>query len=306
MTDMSPLRHWILLFVLVVAACNPKDKATQLQEKAIQGDAQAAFELGELHATGVGVPQNNTEAVRWYRVAAEKGNSKAQSLLGTAYHRGIGLAVDDVQATEWLNKAADQMDPLAQFQLGEGFESGWVGKRDNAEAYKWYLLSASQGYTKANKKVSAIENALSRDQRVDGQTRASEFRKERVKIETDSLEDIIKASQTGDPEAQYKLGAAYSFGNGLPKNDIKSIEWLTRAAQQGQSEAQFELGLHYLNGEGVASSEVEAYKWWSIAAGKGHIRAQASLDNLEKKISADQKTQAKQKANTFIPVLEAK
>jgi TPR repeat protein len=127
-----------------------------------------------------------------------------------------------------------------------------------------------------------------------------------VKIETDSLEDIIKASQTGDPEAQYKLGAAYSFGNGLPKNDIKSVEWLTRAAKQGQSEAQFELGLHYLNGEGVASSEVEAYKWWSIAAGKGHIRAQASLDNLEKKISADQKTQAKQKTNTFIPVSESK
>ncbi len=87
---MSPLRLWILLFALVVAACNPKDKATQLQEKALQGDAQAAFELGEMHASGVGLPQNNTEAVRWYRIAAEKGNSKAQSLIGTAYHRGIG------------------------------------------------------------------------------------------------------------------------------------------------------------------------------------------------------------------------
>ena len=303
---MSPLRLWILLFALVVVACNPKDKATQLQEKALQGDAQAAFELGELHATGVGMPQNNTEAVRWYRIAAEKGNSKAQSLLGTAYHRGIGLAVDDVQATEWLSKAADQMDPLAQFQLGEGFEIGWVGKQDNAEAYKWYLLSASQGYTKANKKVAAIENTLTRDQRVDGQKRASEFRVERVKKETGSIESTIKASEAGDPEAQYKLGAAYSFGNGLPKNDATAVVWLTRAANQGQSEAQFELGLHSLNGEGVASSETEAYKWWSIAAGKGHIRAQASLDNLEKKIPADQKSEASQKANSFSPTLEIK
>lgn len=303
---MSPLRLWILLFAVVVAACNPKDKATQLQEKALQGDAQAAFELGEMHASGVGVKQNNTEAVRWYRIAAEKGNSKAQSLLGTAYHRGIGLAVDDVQATEWLSKAADQMDPLAQFQLGEGFESGWVGQRDKAEAYKWYLLSASQGYTKATKKVTAIENTLTKDQRVDGQTRASEFRKERVKKETESLEVLIKSAKKGDPEGQYKLGAAYSFGNGLPKNDVASVEWLTRAANQGQSEAQFELGLHYLNGEGVASSETEAYKWWSIAAGKGHIRAQASLDNLEKKISPEHKTQASEKANAFSPVLESK
>ena len=303
---MSPLRLWILLFAVVVAACNPKDKATQLQEKALQGDAQAAFELGEMHASGVGLPQNNTEAVRWYRIAAEKGNIKAQSLIGTAYHRGIGFAIDDIQATQWLNKAAEQMDPLAQFQLGEGFESGWVGQKDNAEAYKWYLLSASQGYTKANKKVTSIENDLTKDQRVDGQKRALEFRTERVKKETGSIDLMIKASQAGDPEAQYKLGAAYSFGNGLPKNDIASVEWLTRAAQQGQNEAQFELGLHYLNGEGVASSEIEAYTWWSVAADKGHIRAQASLDNLEKKISADQKSQATQKAKAFSPVFETK
>ena len=303
---MSPLRLWILLFAVVVAACNPKDKATQLQEKALQGDAQAAFELGEMHASGVGMPQNNIEAVRWYRISAEKGNSKAQSLIGTAYHRGIGLAVDDVQATQWLLKAADQMDPLAQFQLGDGFESGWAGQKDNTEAYKWYLLSASQGYTKATKKVPAIENILTKKQRIDGQTRASEFRAERMKKEIEANDQLIKSAEKGDPEAQYKLGAAYSFGNGLPKNDIKSVEWLTRAAQQGQSEAQFELGLHYLNGEGVESSEIEAYQWWSIAADKGHIRAQASLDGLQKKISPEHKTQAKQKANTFIPVLEAK
>ena len=303
---MPSLRLSLLLSALILSACNPKDKATQLQEKALQGDAQAAFELGEMHASGVGMPENNTEAVRWYRMAAEKGFSKAQSLLGTAYHRGIGVSADDAQATQWLLKAADQMDPLAQFQLGEGFEIGWAGKKEHAEAYKWYLLSASQGYTKATKKVAALENNLSKDQRIDGQSRATEFRTPRVKKENESLEFIIKASQLGDLEAQYKLGAAYSFGNGLPKNDIASIEWLTRAALQGQSEAQFELGLHYLNGEGVENSEVEAFKWWSIAANQGHIRAQASLDSLDKKISPEHKTQATEKANAFSPVLESK
>jgi len=303
---MSSLRLSLLLSLLILTGCNPKDKATQLQEKALQGDAQAAFELGEMHASGVGMPENNTEAVRWYRIAAEKGNSKAQSLIGTAYHRGIGLAVDDVQAIQWLSKASDQMDPLAQFQLGESFESGWAGKYDNAEAYKWYLLSASQGYTKAIKKVSLIENSLNKNQRIDGQSRAALFRTEHVKKEIESLDLLVKSAQKSDSEAQYKLGAAYSFGNGFPKNDVASVEWLTRAAQQGQNEAQFELGLHYLNGEGVEVSEVEAYKWWSIAAEKGHIRAQASLDNLEKKISSEQKSQATQKANSFNPVAETK
>jgi TPR repeat protein len=92
---MSLFRLSLCASILILCGCNPKDKATQLQEKALQGDAQAAFELGEMHASGVGMPENNAEAVRWYRIAAEKGFSKAQSLLGTAYHRGIGVSADD-------------------------------------------------------------------------------------------------------------------------------------------------------------------------------------------------------------------
>jgi TPR repeat protein len=117
---------------------------------------------------------------------------------------------------------------------------------------------------------------------------------------------LSKLLKSGDLEAQYKLGAAYSFGNGLPKNDFIAVEWLTRAAKQGQSEAQFELGLHYLNGEGVENNEMEAYQWWMIASRQGHIRAQASLENLEKKLSAEKRLQALQNVNAYSPVLENK
>ena len=46
-----------------------------LKAKAEQGEAEAQFNLGYMYATGEGVPQNDTEAVRWYRMAAEQGDA---------------------------------------------------------------------------------------------------------------------------------------------------------------------------------------------------------------------------------------
>ena len=43
-----------------------------------QGDAEAQFHLGEKYDTGLGVTQDDKEAVKWYRLSAEQGYAKAQ------------------------------------------------------------------------------------------------------------------------------------------------------------------------------------------------------------------------------------
>ena len=53
-----------------------------LKVAAEQGDAEAQFSLGVMYDFGEGVPQNDTEAVRWYRMAAEQG-AAAQFNLGS-------------------------------------------------------------------------------------------------------------------------------------------------------------------------------------------------------------------------------
>ena len=45
------------------------------------GDPAAQFILGIMYDFGNGVPENDTEAIRWYRRAAEQGNAKAQGML---------------------------------------------------------------------------------------------------------------------------------------------------------------------------------------------------------------------------------
>ena len=45
--------------------------------------------------------QNDVEAVKWYRKAAEQGNADAQANLGSMYHKGEGVKQDDVEAVKW-------------------------------------------------------------------------------------------------------------------------------------------------------------------------------------------------------------
>ena len=54
------------------------------------------------------VPQDDKEALRWYRLAAEQGLPRAQFILGSRYATGEGIRQDYVQAYKWLSLAAAQ------------------------------------------------------------------------------------------------------------------------------------------------------------------------------------------------------
>ncbi len=79
---------------------------------AIDGDADAQFELAGLYAKGDGVEQNLTEAVKWYRKAAEQGHDSAQYKLGLSYQNGKGVSKSDSDAYLWLNISAENGTPF--------------------------------------------------------------------------------------------------------------------------------------------------------------------------------------------------
>jgi hypothetical protein len=66
-----------------------------------QGDIQAQYNLGQLYAKGLGVPQNHAEAAKWYRMAAKQGDTHAQMTLSGMYSKGLGVAKDDRKSIEW-------------------------------------------------------------------------------------------------------------------------------------------------------------------------------------------------------------
>ena len=76
----------IALVVTTLTACvqtqdadSPAAQAlADLRASAEAGEAAAQLILGGMYVTGVGVPQDDAEAVVWYRRAAEQGDAAAQ------------------------------------------------------------------------------------------------------------------------------------------------------------------------------------------------------------------------------------
>ena len=54
---------------------------------------QRKLSLGVMYENGAGVDQSVTEAVRWYRLAAEQGHARGQKYLGTMYEFGAEFSV---------------------------------------------------------------------------------------------------------------------------------------------------------------------------------------------------------------------
>ncbi len=72
-----------------------------------------------LVALGVGAPvQAQTPEIDALRVQAEAGEAYAQATLGFMYRDGIGVPQDDAEAVRWYRLAADQGHAIAQYHLG--------------------------------------------------------------------------------------------------------------------------------------------------------------------------------------------
>ena len=99
---------WCLLLCFLYACSPPTSEKDNVFRRAGKGDAKAQFNLGLKYDTGEGVPQNYTEAAKWYRKAAEQGYAEAQFNLGTLYDEGRGVPQDYAEAAKWYRKAKDQ------------------------------------------------------------------------------------------------------------------------------------------------------------------------------------------------------
>lgn len=89
--------------------------------------------------------KNYTEAVKWYRKAAEQGLADAQFSLGDCYLEGEGVTQNMTEAVKWFRKAAEQGLADAQFALGACYQSGTGVTQNIAEAKKWHQKAADQG-----------------------------------------------------------------------------------------------------------------------------------------------------------------
>ena len=98
-----------------------------------------------MYKHGRGVKQNDSEALRLFKLSAEQGNAEAMLKIGSIYKFGMGVAKDEKEAVRWFQLAAERGFLEAQGQLGWMFEKGTGIKRNLVQAYKWYYISLIGG-----------------------------------------------------------------------------------------------------------------------------------------------------------------
>ena len=134
---------------------------TEIRARAVAGDPHAQCRLGLLYDKGEGVRQDDVEAVRWFRLAAEQGCPGGQYNLGVNYGAGKGVPKDDTEAVRWYRLAADQGNVRAQQILAVRYLKGRGVPRDSTEADRWFRLAAENKFPpgRRRKKLSERERA---------------------------------------------------------------------------------------------------------------------------------------------------
>ena len=156
-------------------AANAGDFATALQEwrpLAVQGHANAQFNLGFMYDNGNGVLQDYAEAVVLYRKAAEQGLARAQSNLGVMYANGNGVVQDYAEAAVWYRLAAEQGYAKAQSNLGFMYDNGNGVLQDAVLAHMWYNIGGANGNELGSKNRGLIEKLMTREQIAEAQALA--------------------------------------------------------------------------------------------------------------------------------------
>ena len=101
------------------------------RKAAQQGNADGEFGLGSMYAAGEGVPRDAQAALNWYRRAAGRGHDRAILALALAHLRGdLGLTnrkSDDSQVRQWIRTAAEKGDLQAMEGLVVALRNGDFG-----------------------------------------------------------------------------------------------------------------------------------------------------------------------------------
>jgi len=136
-----------------------------LMMNAVQGDGDAAFQVGSAYENGTyGLAKDLKEAHRYYLMGATSGNIKAQFNLASMYEAGRGCSADPRQAYLWYEKAAEQGEWEAQYNLGLFLTDGKGCDVDTTLAHMWFSVAATSGNSDALHNRDALADFIKPEQ----------------------------------------------------------------------------------------------------------------------------------------------
>jgi TPR repeat protein len=230
----------------------------QAQQAAQTNDVTAQYYLGRIYWDGISVDQDYDEAVKYFRLAAERGFGAAQNTLGWAYNKGLGVPEDLVEAVKWYHKAADQGNTQAEINLAWLYAQGSYGP-NVVTNYGPGVLVRSGGIAPDHELAETWMRKA-----VDLNTAAGQY----------YLGNLIENEM-----AIYDQSGQESL-EGDDSRSVDAAEWLRKAAEQGYAQAQYELGDMYNNGKLGDDQRSNCIPWLLKAAAQGNVKAQSEVGDL--------------------------
>lgn len=221
------------------------------------GDEESQMILANFYYDYQESGNNFFQAIKWWKEAASQGNTDAMFSLGDAYLCEEYMEKDMDEANSWFMKGAELGDEFCQYQIGLANYYGYGFKQDYVEGLYWF--------------TKAIEGSEGKNI-----IRLGDFSKSIVctkLISAETIKNLIKSSNEGDPICQFDLGLCYGYGEGTNQDPVNSRKWLQKSANQGYKEAQYALGNCYYHGYGITQDYEMAVKWFTRAANNGNKNA---------------------------------
>lgn len=187
---------------LLFAIRNYQQAESICRTAANAGDAKARHHLAAISNSN----GNQTEALRWARLAADQGQANGQLLLAELLKPQA-----PEEAFGWLQKAAAQQLPEAHYQLAQAYQQGQGTAADPGRAESQLRQAAAAGYLPAMLALGIDKNG----------TAAGRYWLE-------------QAAERGSAEAQYRLGLDYLRGTGGPEDPQTAYVWLSLSLVNGE------------------------------------------------------------------------
>jgi uncharacterized protein len=131
---------------------------------AINGDADAQFNLGQAYKLGRGVPVDFKLAESWYRKAADQSHFQAEDNLGLILFQNG----DRPKAMPYIEKSANRGEPRAQYVLATALFNGDLAKKNWVRAYALMTRASASGLSQASASLAQMDQFIPLEQRQKG------------------------------------------------------------------------------------------------------------------------------------------
>lgn len=251
-----------------------------------QGDARAQYEYAECLCRGLGVPENLSEALLWYKAAAGKMHSMA------AYRLAICLkdnkyGSNEAQVYFWLRVSAELGNPNAAYELSNVYEKGLGVGASHRHSILWLMRAAKAGHTGA---AFSLAKMYGKGDGVEKNPEAARYFA--ALIPSLSMAQKLFVMKLGKGEknepTDIDLSLSHKESMALASDAYAAAEYeiaaniYYQAAVKGDAYASYALAVCYETGNGVPKSEAEARRRYAIAAEKGCHKAYVKLGDCAK------------------------